>query len=119
LIVIPFNALTIGLTGLSLGKWIFGIRVTRDGAPMGPLRALRREFAVFFKGLGLGVPLVSLFTLVGSYSALSDKRITPWDKAQKLGVNHRPESLGASIGMGAAVVLLVLARIWLQVRAIK
>lgn len=110
LVVIPFNALAIGLTGLSLGKWVFGISVTKDGRPMGVRKALQREGAVFVFGLGCGIPFASLFTLLGSFNQLKDDRITSWDKAAKLTVNYRPQSTLALIGMWGAVVLLLLLR---------
>ena len=111
IVVMPVNALTIGLTGLTLGKWIFGIRVSKEGRPIGFLKALRREGAVFLFGLGFGIPIASLFTLIGSYSQLRDNRATSWDKAQKLAVNYRPESLLASIGMWVAVILVLIGRV--------
>jgi hypothetical protein len=116
-VVAPFNALAIGLTGLTLGKWIFGIKVTKDGRPVGVLRALRREASVFLFGLGFGIPFASLFTLIGSYNELKDQRATRWDKAAKLTVNHRPESMLATIGMIVAVVLFLVGRTWLLILA--
>lgn len=106
---IPGNALMIGLTGLSIGKWLFGVRVLRDGAPIGFWRALRREIAVWFRGWGLGLPLVSLLCTLSSRAYLEDHRITTWDKAQKLTVTHRSESRWATAMMwtaGAGVVLI-------------
>jgi uncharacterized RDD family membrane protein YckC len=117
MVVMPVNALTIGLTGLTLGKWIFGIRVSKDGAPIGFLKALRREGAVFVFGLGCGIPFASLFTLIGSYSQLRDDRTTSWDRKSKLAVSYRPESLAASIGMWAAVILFLTGRVWYAVLA--
>ena len=117
IVVMPFNALSIGFTGLTLGKWIFGIKVSKDGHPIGFLKALRREASVFLFGLGCGIPIASLFTLIGSYSQLKDDRATSWDKASKFVVNYRPESLPATIGMWAAVVLFMLGRVWLTVLA--
>lgn len=105
LAAIPGNALIIGLTGLSIGKWIFGIRVLKDGAPIGVMRALRREFAVWFQGLGCGIPLVSLVTLLAARGRLEGQGVTSWDKAQKLTVNHRPESRLATILMWTAGLL--------------
>lgn len=105
LAAIPGNALMIGLTGLSIGKWIFGIRVLKDGAPIGVWRALRREFAIWFRGLGCGIPLVSLATLLSSRGQLEDSGATSWDKAQRLTVNHRPASPGATVLMWTAGIL--------------
>lgn len=106
LLAIPGNAIMIGATGLSLGKWIFGVRVLRDGEPIGVAAALRREIAIWFRGLAFGIPLVSLFTLISSYNYLTTHRTTSWDKAQGFVVVHRAESSKATVGMVLGVVLL-------------
>lgn len=117
IVAIPGNALLIGLTGLSIGKWVFGIRVLKDGAPIGVARALRREVGVWFRGLGCGIPLVSLATMLSSGAYLDDHRITPWDKAQQLTVIHRPATLGAKVLMWVGAICYVLLAVGLQVLA--
>jgi hypothetical protein len=79
------TGLVIGLTGSSLGKVIFGIRVTKlDGSLIGPVGGMARDLNVFLKGLGLGLPLISLFTLIFSYKKLKSTGSTSWD----LGAHH-------------------------------
>jgi uncharacterized RDD family membrane protein YckC len=109
-LVIPFNALTIGLSGLTLGKWIFGVRVLKDAKPIGVFRALRRELGAFAFGLGGGLPLISLVTLIYNFRNLSTRRATPWDRDQNLTVVHRPESLKATVAMILAVIAVILAQ---------
>jgi len=90
-LLIPFEAVLMGLTGTSIGKWIFGVRVTRmDGRPIGLTLAAGREVAVFFSGLGLGLPIVSLITLISAYSRLTKTGTTTWDEGQPYVVTHRP-----------------------------
>jgi hypothetical protein len=112
---IPGNAAMIGLTGASIGKWIFGIRVMRDGKPIGFANALAREFKVWWRGLGAGVPLVSLATLAHAFRQLTDNRITSWDNDQSNTVVHRAESLPATISMWAAAALIVAGYVALRV----
>lgn len=116
-VAIPSTALLIGLTGGSLGKWIFGVRVLRAGKPMGFWRALRRELAIWLRGMGLGIPLVSLVTQIVAKSKLEKDGATSWDRAQDLTVTHRPESLAASIGMWITVAILFLVNILLTLLA--
>ena len=106
-LAIPGNALLIGLTGSSIGKFAFGVRVLRDGAPMGVWRALRRELAVWLRGLGLGIPIITLITLVVSMNRLQANRIASWDKAQNLTVLHRPESAASTVVMWIIALLLI------------
>ncbi len=84
------TGLTIGLTGSSLGKIIFGIRVTKlDGSLIGPINGVIRDLNVFLKGFGLGIPLVSLLTLAFAYKRLKSTGSTSWDAGAFL-VTHRP-----------------------------
>ena len=111
IVVIPGNAVIIGLTGLSVGKWLFGVKVvTRAGRPIGVGRALAREVRVWIMGLGLGVPLVSFITLVMAFSRLQDRRATAWDEDQRNRVVHRP--------FGAWQVLLFIVGLVLTVSAV-
>lgn len=109
LAALPGNAVMVGLTGLSIGKWIFGVRVLKDGRPIGVPAALRRELSIWMRGLAFGIPFASLFTLYRSYKALTERRITAWDKAQGLTVVHRRESPGTTAAMWIAVILYLAA----------
>ena len=114
LVMIPLNALAIGLSGLTFGKWIFGVRVLKDGRPIGFLRALRRELGVFAFGMGCGLPLISLVTTIYNFASLSRGRATPWDRDQKLEIVHRPESRNATVAMVLAAAALALVSIALN-----
>ena len=107
LVSIPGNALMIGLTGLSLGKWIFGVRVLKNSAPIGFWAAFRREFSIWIFGFGAGIPLISIATLIGAYARLTGDRTTRWDRAQRIRVQHRPKSVFATLSMGLVVCLLL------------
>ena len=112
LATIPGTALMVGLTGLSVGKWLFGVKVVqRDGTTIGVLAALGREIEVFAMGFGLGVPLVSLFTLIGSYRRLIDDGHTAWDKPKDAIVLHRPMNALQVVLICLAIPFLIMARI--------
>jgi uncharacterized RDD family membrane protein YckC len=104
ILVIPGNALMIGLTGVSLGKWIFGVRVSKDGAPIGVVRALRRELGVYSLGQGLGIPVLSLILPLLAFNRLQSGKAAVWDRAQDLTVSYRPQSRSTTIWMWLAVV---------------
>jgi uncharacterized RDD family membrane protein YckC len=88
------NALLIGLTGGSVGKWVFGITVAdATGRPIGVIRAFSRELRIWLQGYGLGIPVVALITLIVSYRRLSDQGITAWDQDLSLGVRYRPDGM--------------------------
>lgn len=111
LAVVP-NALIIGLSGSSIGKWIFGVRVQRsNGKPIGVPRALEREIRVLVMGLGLGIPLISLITMIGSFTGLVEVGSTGWDRDMRNVVAQRPNNLGqivlSLLGVAAYVGLAV------------
>jgi len=81
-LVVPFIGFTIGLWGSSLGKWVMGIHVAQvDGTPIGLSRAIFREVNVFFIGLGMAIPIVTLVTQVMAYKRLKESNNTNWDEA--------------------------------------
>jgi uncharacterized RDD family membrane protein YckC len=111
LLAIPFNALLIGLTGGSLGKWLFGVMVLDRNQPIGFGPALVREGSVWLRGLGLGIPIISLFTLIASFRTLQKAGATSWDASEGYTVTHRPKGNRLVIGMlvGIGLYLLVFA----------
>lgn len=109
LVAILPNALFIGLSGTTLGKWIFGIRITNsEGNPIGFFRGLYRELFVWVRGYGLGIPFVSLITLVMSRSRLEEAGATAWDANLSTLVSHRRESFWQHL-LNAIGVLLIVA----------
>ena len=100
LAAMSLNALLIGLTGGSLGKWLFGVRVLRiDGSTIGFKAALKREVLVWVRGMGVGFPIVSLFTLVTAFNTLRKAGRSSWDSEMALKVVHRPNGAGQVIGI--------------------
>ena len=108
LAAMPLNALLIGLTGGSFGKWLFGVRVlTLDGRPIGFMQALSREGVVAVQGLGLGIPIVSLFTCVAAFNNLRKMAKTSWDAKAGFKAVHRPKGARLAIGMFFGLVAYV------------
>lgn len=111
------NALFIGLTGQSLGKFIFGVKVTRQsGGYIGFKVAFWREMLVWFRGLGLGIPIVSLFTLVHAFKTLKAERNTSWDCQLSALIVQRPTSrlqtclgiFGVALWLGVMISIVAL-----------
>jgi hypothetical protein len=80
--VMVLDAMMYSVFGNTLGKKIGGIKVVgTNDAPVRFRAYLRRNFGVYWSGLGTGFPLISLITLVRSYDrAVSHERL-PWDAA--------------------------------------
>ena len=89
------GGVVIGLSGSSLGKLIFGLMVVdQNGRRIGAVQGIQRDLSVYLRGLGLGIPLVSLITLWMSYSKLKDTGATSWDSEKNYTVWHRPSGPG-------------------------
>ena len=109
------NIFLLGITGTTLGKWIYGIRVAKqDGSSLGIGLAFKRELAVFVRGYGFGIPLVSLFTLVTGYRTLTSEKMASWDRDYALQVSQRANSVGQLIAGAAAILALVVGLIALN-----
>lgn len=107
------NAFLIGLTGSSIGKFIFGIRVTNaDGSTIGIFRALRREVLVWSRGLAFGIPLISFLTQVCAGDRLNRDGGTYWDEVLETRVLHRPSAPRQMyLNFGGAILWIVLTAV--------
>ena len=93
LVMFP-NALFVGFSGSTLGKWLFGIKVV-DGetnAPIGVGRAFQRELRIYWSAWGLGIPIVYLFTLYNAFKDLKENGINSWDKDLNSKLLQRPNA---------------------------
>jgi len=89
--------------GTTPGKWLFKIKVRNSkGQKLTFSEALNRSFSVWLKGLGAGVPIISLITLLISRSKLKRDAITAWDEEGGFVVTH------GKIGALRSVVIVLL-----------
>jgi len=98
--------------GTTPGKWLFKIKV-RDskGKKLSFSDALNRSFSVLFKGLGAGIPLISLFSLLSSRSKLKRDGVTTWDEEGGYVVTHE------KIGVARSIVIAVIIFVFLSLNA--
>ncbi|MDO1558028.1 RDD family protein [Brevundimonas sp. 2R-24] len=112
-LVAPFSALLISLTGGTPGKWMFGVRIARpDGRRISYGEALGREFQVIVRGYGLAIPIVALVMLWRSKERLESTGRTVWDPKAKRTVTYRNDGPWQTVLLwvgGVTVVLLVIA----------
>lgn len=108
-IALPFVALLVTY-GQTPGKWLFGVHVRNlDGTRLGLGKAFHRELLVAVKGLGLGISLVQLFTMLVALSRLSQRGATSWDHDLHCKIIHAPRTtvwwMKATLGVTAMVAL--------------
>jgi hypothetical protein len=61
---------------------------TSEGGRLTYASALSRSLDVWFRGFGMGIPLVSLFTLIIAHGKLTKTGVTSWDRDRGLQVTH-------------------------------
>lgn len=92
--------------GTTPGKWMLSTTVRTDrGAKLDGWAALSRSLDVWLRGLGVGIPLISLFTMIKAYNRLKAGNETLWDANGSFVVSHEPLRTDRL----ARVVLVVLA----------
>lgn len=102
------SAAFIGYTRTSIGKWFFGIKVSdAAGKPIGYKKAFERELKVWFKGLGMGIPIVVLFTSFAAYQRLTSTGSTSWDEEMGLDILYKNNNL-VQIIMSTIGLILIL-----------
>jgi uncharacterized RDD family membrane protein YckC len=89
--------------GTTPGKWLLRTKL-RDskGRKLTYRNALKRSFSVWWKGLGIGIPIVSLVTLIVAYNKLTGEGLTTWDREGDFVVSHN------EIGVLRSIVAIVL-----------
>ena len=109
---VMFEAVLLATWGTTPGKWLLKISIERrDGAALDFASALRRSFAVWLKGLGCGLPVISLFTLVIAWQRLREKAETSWDRDGGFVIGH--EDIGILRGLAAMMAFASIAAVWL------
>ena len=98
--------------GTTPGKALLKIRLRNsDGSKLSYTDALSRSFDVFFKGVGIGIPIVQLITLIFAYNRLTKKGITSWDEGGNFKVSHQAIEAWRSI----VAVFIFMAFLYLMV----
>lgn len=101
------EALIISLTATTPGKWLFNIYVLdKYGNRLNYKTSLRRSFLVFYRGLGLGIPLITIFTLMKAYGNLTTNVFTSWDI--DCGTVAISKKVGASKVIVSAAIIIAL-----------
>jgi hypothetical protein len=103
-----FEGFCMNAFGGSLGKRLYGISVFRTNEEGFPLSiSFRRSFAVWVRGLGLGVPLATFVTLIVAHGTLKREKQTSWDRDFQCAVGHKKLSAVRWIGILLAWLLVI------------
>jgi len=79
--IVLFDAICMSIFGQSPGKAILGIRLTnQDGTRLTFFEVVKRDFSLFLRGFGLGIPIVALITLIWSFVKVNGRDQAGWDR---------------------------------------
>lgn len=113
LIYVPLEAWLLSSFGSTPGRALLRVQVRRlDGGLPVYSQALRRSFEVYWKGLALGLPFISLVAMLWARQTLLQRGITPWDETNETRVEHgEPEPwrylVLAGIILGIAITAML------------
>jgi len=108
LLWVPIEAFFLSKCGYTPGKFLLRTRVKFHlSKKLDFSRALRRSFSVWVKGMGLGIPIISIFVMLFSYFKLKTEGTTSWDKDEHTHVVHESLPKGQIIISFAIIFLSV------------
>ena len=115
LVYVVVESILLMVIGTTFGKWLLKIKIKKaDNSDISFLEALKRSFLVYFAGLGMGIPILCLITLISSYNQLKKDKITAWDRKGNFVINHGKVGIIRSI-----VTFIVIAGFWVLISLVK
>lgn len=78
------NGIIAGIFGTTLGKFIMALRLTYLNGRLGFFGQIGRELQVWVKGLGFGIPIVTIFTSVAQYRRVTQGMPASYDEGSVL-----------------------------------
>ena len=103
------DALCYYFFGWTLGKWLFAVKIRRqDGCRLSFGEYFKRNCWVLVKGMGFGIPIVTLVTEVIQYNRLRAGKSASYDEGRDVKiVRVKHEVIRTVLGIVALVLLLV------------
>jgi hypothetical protein len=102
------NGIVMAILGNSLGKAIFGISVYKVGSEgrLSLMDTLGRELRAWVFGLGLGIPIVTLFTTIAQFRKVNSRQSTGYDAGLYLVKQKKVSSGRILLGIVISVLLI-------------
>lgn len=82
---IPIETCLLSLWGQTPGKWLLKVTLS---PPLRFEQALKRSFAVWMRGIGMGIPVLNVFCLFIAYQRLQILKTTSWDRDCKTAISY-------------------------------
>jgi len=97
LIIVPINifvwllieSVLLATVGTTLGKWLLKINILNNqGEKLTINQSLKRSLNLFWRGLGLGIPIVYVATAIISFYDLTKVGVTYWDLKSNIMIKY-------------------------------
>ncbi len=103
---IPIEALLISTWGYTPGKFLLRIKLLHNKKKLTFSKSLKRSFLVWVKGIGLGIPFITIITQFSAYLRLYTRMKTSWDEQEKTTVIQKAVSLWLIIAIAIFVIII-------------
>lgn len=88
---IPFEALLLITWGSTPGKFLLRTKLAHGRKKKLEFStAIKRSFNVWFRGLGMGIPIVNVLCMLVASSKLRVMGMTSWDREDNIRITHFP-----------------------------
>ncbi len=86
---IPIEALLLSTWGTTPGKFLLKTKLQQGRkAKLDFFTALKRSYHVWFRGLGMGIPIINILCMLVASSKLRVFGMTSWDREDNISVFH-------------------------------
>lgn len=88
--LIPIEAIQISIMGTTIGKWLFNIKLkNHEDGKISLVNSLKRSGLVSLRGLGMGIPIVTLITMNNGYKSIIKNGVLSWDEDCNIEVEYK------------------------------
>jgi len=102
---IPVEALLVSTWGYTPGKFLLNIKLLHNRKKLTFSKALRRSFLVWVRGIGLGIPFITIITQFSAYIQLYSRMKTSWDEEEKVKTIQKPIPLWMIIAIAIFIII--------------
>jgi hypothetical protein len=115
MLIFLWNFIEAGLIviwGTTLGKWLLSISVhDQQDSRLNYNQSLGRVMRVYWRGMGIGFPIVNIITQIIAYRELKQNGKTTWDRDSNVIVHHGQLSIMKIVfmvfGFGIIICLII------------
>ena len=121
-LIILCEAIILGTTGTTFGKWLLNIKIVSktDNQNISFFDALKRTVLLWVKGLGFGLPIINFIPMVLAARRIKKNGTASWDDSISAVVKCSPlNALDVVIAVLAVLVLLFVNGIVSEVAGVK